>query len=89
MVFLLQLLCFAFFLICVHCADKNELRILSLLPMTGEAWPGGWSCLVPVHMAIDGINAHPDLLLGYTLTFDYIDHEVSISYRYYQYTVNM
>jgi len=38
---------------------------LSLLPMTGEAWPGGWSCLVPVHMAIDGINAHPDLLQGY------------------------
>lgn len=68
-------------LVCVclfaRCFGDRELRILTLLPMTGEAWPGGWSCLVPVQMAIDGINAHPDLLQGYKVKFDYIDHEVN------------
>lgn len=56
--------------------DK-ELRLLGLQAMTGEAWPGGWACLVPVQMAIDRINKDDRLLKGYNLTYDYIDHEVS------------
>lgn len=55
---------------------NKELRILGLQPMTGEAWPGGWSCLVPVQMAVESINNRTDLLDGYTITYEYIDHEV-------------
>lgn len=58
-------------------AEQKELRLLGLQPMSGEAWPGGWSCLVPVRMAVESINARPDLLQGYTLKYDYVDHEVS------------
>lgn len=56
--------------------DK-ELRLLGLQPMTGTIWPGGWACLVPLKMALDGINKHPDLLNGYKLTYEYLDDEVS------------
>ena len=54
----------------------KDLRLLGLLPMTGDIYPGGWSCLVPVKMALDGINAHPNLLQGYNLSYDYIDNQV-------------
>lgn len=57
---------------------ERELRILGLQPMTGDAWPGGWPCLVAVEMAVEGINQHPDLLDGYVLKYDYIDHEVRL-----------
>lgn len=60
------------------CFGKDkELRLLGLQPMTGEAWPGGAACLVPVRMALEGINQHPDLLKGYTLTYEYFDHQAS------------
>lgn len=58
-------------------AEQKELRLLGLQPMSGEAWPGGWACLVPVRMAVERINEHPDLLQGYTLKYEHIDHEVS------------
>jgi len=44
--------------------------------MTGDAWPGGSQCLLAVEMAIEKINKHPDILKGYELIYDYIDHEV-------------
>lgn len=69
-------------LLSIQCEGDKELRMLTLLPMTGEAWPGGWSCLVPVQMAVDGINAHADLLQGYRLTFEYVDHEVRCFVKY-------
>lgn len=59
----------------VH-AGKKELRLLGLQAMTGEAWPGGWACLVPAQMAIERINADPNILEGYTLFYDYTDHQV-------------
>jgi len=58
----------------------KELRLLGLQPMTGNAWSGGWACLVPIKMAIEGINAHPNLLPGYNLTYEYIDNEVCLSF---------
>ena len=57
----------------------KELRLLGLQPMTGNAWSGGWACLVPIKMAIEGITAHPNLLPGYNLTYEYIDNEVCLS----------
>lgn len=57
--------------------DKKVLRLLGLQAMTGEAWPGGWSCHVPVQLAIGMINSRDDILKDYTLEYDHIDHEVS------------
>ena len=54
----------------------KELRLLGLQAMTGKTYSGGWACLVPVQMAINDVNDHPDLLVGYNLTYDYFDHEV-------------
>ena len=62
--------------IVVVCHCTKELRILGLQPMTGDAWPGGSQCLLAVEMAIEKINKHPDILKGYELIYDYIDHEV-------------
>ena len=56
--------------------QDKELRLLGIQAMTGRIWPGGWSCLVPVMMAIDEVNQRSDLLDGYKLTYNYIDHEV-------------
>ena len=63
-----------------HCKCEKELRLLGLQPITGKAWPGGWTCLAPIQMAIDGINAHPDMLRGYNLTYEYVDNEVCYTY---------
>ena len=62
----------------IHRAEgqDKELRLLGIQAMTGKSWPGGWSCLVPVMMAVDEINQRSDLLDGYKLTYNYIDHEV-------------
>jgi len=35
--------------------------------------------LVIIKMAIDGIKAHPNLLMGYILTYKNIDNEVCLS----------
>ncbi|XP_052245674.1 gamma-aminobutyric acid type B receptor subunit 1-like [Dreissena polymorpha] len=53
--------------------EPRELRLLGMLPMTGTAWPGGSACLVPIQMALADVNAYPNLLHGYNLTYKYID----------------
>ncbi|KAH3719745.1 hypothetical protein DPMN_062616 [Dreissena polymorpha] len=53
--------------------EPRELRLLGMLPMTGTTWPGGSACLVPVQMALADVNAYPNLLHGYNLTYKYID----------------
>lgn len=68
------------FILCLTTYARDgvkELRLLGLMQMTGEEWPAGWMCVVPIQMAIDKINAHPTLLSGYKLTFDYYDDQVS------------
>lgn len=62
----------------VCCGKEKELRLLGLQPLTGKAWPTGAACVVPVTMAIDSINAHPDLLNGYKLTHEYVDVQVNM-----------
>ena len=74
------LLVIVFMLNASYAAGLKELRLLGLQPMTGNAWSGGWACLVPIQMAIDGINAHPYLLPGYNLTYEYVDNEVCLSF---------
>lgn len=61
--------------------ELKELRILGLQAMTGEAFLGGQPCLVAVKMAIDHINQRLDVLNGYSLTYDYINHEVGHNSR--------
>lgn len=72
------LICQIMFVIVVN-SDK-ELRLLSLIPISGKTFPAGSACLVPLKMAIERINANPNLLNGYTLKNDYIDTEVLCLY---------
>lgn len=74
----MEVIVFLVFYLAVCCGEEKELRLLDLQPLTGETWPTGAACLVPVKMAIDGINAHPDLLHGYKLTHEYVDIKVNM-----------
>lgn len=60
------------------CCGEKELRMLGLQPLTGEHWLRGVACVLPVTMAIERINAHPDLLNGYKLTHEYVDVQVNM-----------
>lgn len=68
--------CTCVLLALTECYTLKELRLLGLQAMTGKTYSGGWACLVPVQMGLEGIHAHPNLLNGYNLTYDYFDHEV-------------
>ncbi|KAH3719743.1 hypothetical protein DPMN_062614 [Dreissena polymorpha] len=57
---------------------SKELRVLGLLPMTGNAWPGGNACLVSNKMALEDVNAFSGLLEGYNLTYAFIDSMVCL-----------
>lgn len=56
--------------------EPRELRLLGILPMSGDGWVGGGSCLPAVQMAIDDINVRDDILSEYNLTYKWIDSEV-------------
>ena len=73
------ILVIVFMLNASYSAGLKELRLLGLQPMTGNAWSGGWACLVPIKMALEGINARSDLLEGFNITYEYIDNEVCLS----------
>lgn len=54
----------------------EQLGMLGLQSITGDAWSGGWPCHMAVEMALEGINNHPDVLDGYRLWYEYVDDEV-------------
>ncbi|XP_053374076.1 gamma-aminobutyric acid type B receptor subunit 2-like [Mercenaria mercenaria] len=56
-------------------ADTRILRLLGLLPLNGESWNGGRSCLPAVQMALEDVNAQSNILQDYNLTFKYVDTE--------------
>lgn len=58
---------------------EKELRLLGLQAMSGKLYSGGWSCLVPVRMALEDVNANPDILSEYKIIYEYFDHEVFIN----------
>lgn len=60
--------------------ETRELRLLGLLPMTGEGWTGGGACLTAVQMALEDINAMERILVDYNLTYNWIDSKVSEFY---------
>lgn len=70
-----------FVLICWTKAEKRDLRLLGLLPMTGNGWSGGGSCLPAVEMALEDINAREDILKDYILTYKWIDSEVRMVFN--------
>ena len=53
-----------------------DLRLLGLLPMSGEGWTGGEAILLPVKLALEDINSNDSILKGYNLTYDFIDSKV-------------
>lgn len=61
---------------CLCVTELKEIRILGLQAMTGDVYKGGPACLLGAQMALDDISHHPDVLNGFNLTYDYVDHEV-------------
>ncbi|XP_052793612.1 gamma-aminobutyric acid type B receptor subunit 1-like [Mya arenaria] len=59
--------------ICYGSEANTTLRLLGLLPMSGQGWIGGEAVLLPVKMALHDINNDPRILPGYNLTYNYID----------------
>jgi len=54
----------------------QTLHIAGLFPMTGTGgWIGGSGCLPAALMALDDVNARPDLLPGYKLEMNYKDSQ--------------
>lgn len=58
---------------------SKELRVLGMLPMTGNVYPVGNQCRASKKMALEDVNAFPGLLDGYNLTYDYIDSMVFLT----------
>lgn len=71
--------CLVLFLVML-CSCDRQVKLLEILPMTGKGWVGGSSCALPSRLAIDDINASPNILAGYNLTYSYIDSEVISHY---------
>lgn len=57
-------------------ADARELRLLGMLPTSGQGWVGGSSCYVSVAMALEDINANENILKDYNLTYNWYDSKV-------------
>ncbi|KAL4221902.1 Gamma-aminobutyric acid type B receptor subunit 1 [Mactra antiquata] len=52
--------------------------------MTGDGWIGGGACLPAVQMAIEDINAREDLLINYTLSYNWIDSKCTAGITVYR-----
>ncbi|XP_053374068.1 gamma-aminobutyric acid type B receptor subunit 1-like [Mercenaria mercenaria] len=63
-------------MMCLVEAEQRELRLLGLLPMSGNGSTTGRSCLPAVQMAINDINAREDILVDYHLTYKWTDSKV-------------
>lgn len=55
---------------------QRDLRLLGLLPMTGDSWTGGTACLPAVEMAVKDVNADDSILKNYKLVYNWIDSKV-------------
>ncbi len=56
-------------------AEIKDLYLLGLFPITG-AWTGGYAILPAALMAVDHINADPNILQGYRLNLLWNDTQV-------------
>jgi hypothetical protein len=65
---------------CILSLYAKELRLLGLLPMTGDGWSGGMSCLPALQMALDDVNNNGVILRDYNLTYNWIDTKVENLY---------
>ncbi|XP_053401138.1 gamma-aminobutyric acid type B receptor subunit 1-like isoform X2 [Mercenaria mercenaria] len=59
--------------VCLPISNTKELRLLGLLPMTGDGWNGGVSCLPATQMALEDVNNNDFILSEYNLKYKWID----------------
>ena len=57
--------------------DLEDLYVGTLLPFSGEGWPGGEAQNHSIAIAVDSINNRSDMLSGYRLKLVIVDDEVS------------
>lgn len=58
-------------------AQKRELNLLQLMPMTGKGWTGGPACLPGSLMAVEDINKDEHILGDFNLTYRWLDSQVN------------
>ncbi|XP_045213752.2 gamma-aminobutyric acid type B receptor subunit 1-like isoform X2 [Mercenaria mercenaria] len=68
-----QRYCLIVLIICLPTSNSKEIRLLGLLPMTGDSWNGGVSCLPAAKMAIEDVNNKVNVLADYNVTYKWID----------------
>lgn len=58
--------------------QEKELYIGAIFPINGTGgWLGGQGCLPAALMALDDVNAEPNILPGYKLMMPFFDSQVS------------
>ena len=57
-------------------AEKKDLNIMGLLPMTGNLFRGGKACLIGANMALRHVNSRDAILSDYKLNFIWEDTQV-------------
>ena len=62
----------------VESQDLEEIHIGGIFPMSG-GWSGGVGCRPAVDMALEAVNARPDILPGYKLVMMANDSKVSFT----------
>ncbi|XP_053374067.1 gamma-aminobutyric acid type B receptor subunit 1-like [Mercenaria mercenaria] len=63
--------------LCLAEEEQRKLRLLGLLPISGNGSTAGRSCLPAVQMALNDINAREDILADYHLTYKWTDSKCS------------
>ena len=56
--------------------SEKDLHLQGLLPMTGTGWNAGGACVPAVLMAMRDVNKEQGLLVGYNLTYSWVDSQV-------------
>lgn len=62
--------------------QEKELYIGAIFPINGTGgWLGGQGCLPAALMALDDVNAEPNILPGYKLMMPFFDSQVSYVFK--------
>ena len=74
---------FSLVLMTIHPSDSNpnvtKLHLLGLFPMTGP-WAGGQAVLPATRLAVQDVNANPNVLPGYEIILIHKDTSVRHSF---------
>ena len=56
----------------------RDIHVLGLIPDTGNVWPAGETIRIASNIALEQVNARPDVLPGYNLVIHWKDTQVKL-----------